>query len=302
MAELRLAESEARFRDLADQSADVVWHFVVQPYPHLDYISPSVETSLGYPPSFFLGDFDRFLDILDDEGRGIIDRALDGEPIPERFDFHFRHADGSVVIGETKTTAVRGALQGVSRDVTELRQLQANLADLALRDPLTGLANRRLFNELFDADLARTERSGLPLAVAFIDLDELKNVNDSYGHEAGDMVLCETARRLQSIVRAADIVARLGGDEFVVVYEPNYATSDDLVERIDDALFAPIDINDTVAVRCPASIGTADTRAVGYDAGALLAAADAAMYDVKRAHQRRRDERAGVASLPAPIL
>ncbi len=294
IADLKLAESEARFRDLADKSVDVVWHFAMHPYPHIDYVSPSVETSLGYPPSFFLDDFDRFLGILDDEGRRAVDRALLGERIPERYDFKFRHANGSIVIGETVTTLIRGGLQGVSRDVTELRQLQASLAALALRDPLTGLANRRLFNELFEADLARRRRSGLPLAVAYIDLDEFKNVNDSYGHDAGDSVLCETAQRLQSIVRAADIVARLGGDEFVVVFEPSYTTSDDLVERIADALSAPITVTDGTELFCPASIGTADTRALGYDAAALLAAADAAMYAVKRVHQRAREDRAPI--------
>ena len=287
IADLKLAESEARFRDLADKSIDVVWHFVVAPYPHLDYVSPSVEKSLGYPPSFFLGDFDQFLEILDDEGRKAVDRALIGERIPERYDFKFRHRNGSIVVGETMTTFVRGGLQGVSRDVTELRRLQAGLATQALRDPLTGLANRRLFNELFAADLARTQRNGLPLAVAFLDLDDFKAVNDSYGHDAGDAVLCATARRLQSIVRTADIVARIGGDEFVVVYEPSYTTTDDLVRRISAALSAPIEINDTAATTCPASIGTADTRNVGYTAAALLAAADAAMYEEKRSHQRR---------------
>ncbi len=287
VADLKLAESEARFRDLADKSVDVVWHFAVDPHPHLDYVSPSVEKSLGYPPSFFLGHFDRFLEILDDEGRRAVDRALLGERIPERCDFKFRHRNGSMVIGETITTLVRRGMQGVSRDVTELRRLQAGLATLALRDPLTGLANRRLFNELFGVDLARTQRNGLPLAVAFLDLDGFKEVNDSYGHDAGDVVLCATARRLQSIVRTADIVARLGGDEFVVVYEPSYTTSDDLVRRISVALSAPIEINDTTTTSCSVSIGTADTRNVGYTPAALLAAADAAMYEVKRAHQRR---------------
>jgi diguanylate cyclase (GGDEF)-like protein/PAS domain S-box-containing protein len=288
VAELKLAESEARFRDLAEKSVDVVWHFVLDPVPHLDYVSPSVERSLGYPPSFFLGDFDVFLGILDDEGRSAVDRALLGERIPERYDFKFRHHDGSIVIGETITSVVRGGLQGVSRDVTELRRLQAGLATQALRDPLTGLANRRLFNELFDSDLARTQRNGLPLAVAFLDLDDFKNVNDSYGHDAGDVVLCETARRLQSVVRTADVVARLGGDEFVVVYEPSFTTSDDLVRRISDALSAPIQVTTSASTSCSASIGTADTRTVGYSAAALLAAADAAMYEVKRAYQRRR--------------
>ena len=284
-AEVKLADSEARFHDLADKTADVVWHFVLRPYPHFDYMSPSVQVILGYSPEFFLDDFRRFLDILDDEGKALVNRALQGDPMPERFDLKYRRADGVIRIGETQTTLLRGGLQGVGRDVTELRRLQDNMAALALRDPLTGLANRRLFQELLKADLARTQRSALPLVVAYLDLDGLKDVNDNYGHDAGDLVLCETARRLVSAVRRADIVARLGGDEFAVVHEPNDPTSLDLVDRLDRALRAPICVSPTVWVSCPASIGVADTRTSGYDAADLIAVADEAMYDVKRARQ-----------------
>jgi diguanylate cyclase (GGDEF)-like protein/PAS domain S-box-containing protein len=283
--EIKLAESEARFRDLADKSADVVWRFVIEPYPHFDYMSPSVENILGYPPSYFLEDFTRMLEVVNDEGRAAIERALSGKQVLGQFDFHLRHANGSIVVGETRTTAVRGGLQGVSRDVTELRQLQDSMAALALRDSLTGLANRRLFKELLDADLARTQRNGLPLALAFLDLDGFKDVNDTYGHDAGDIVLCEIARRLLAIVRGADTVARIGGDEFVIVFEPNDPNSRNLVSRIDRALSEPIDITPGIAVRCPASIGIADTRTVGSNGATLLAAADEAMYTVKRARK-----------------
>jgi len=282
IAELNLADSEARFRNLADGSADVVWRFVLNPHPHFDYMSPSVEKILGYPALVFLDDLTRFLDILDDEGRTQITRALRGELMPERYDLHFRSADGSIVIGEAQTTLIPGGVQGVTRDVTELRSLQANLAALAMRDPLTGLANRRLLDELFEASLLRAHRSGTPLAVEYIDLDGFKAVNDTYGHDAGDIVLCETARRLRSTVRSADLVARIGGDEFVIVREMNEPGWSDLIERIELALSSPIDISDTEAVFCSASIGHADTRTVENTSGALLAAADAAMYARKR--------------------
>ncbi len=289
-AEQSLAESEARFRDLADRSADVVWRFILEPEPHFDYMSPSVESVLGYPPSFFLEDFWRMVEIVEDADAKAIERALNRESGLDRFDFHFRHADGSIVVGETRTTVIGGGLQGVSRDVTELRLLQAELSALALRDPLTGVANRRLFDELFAARLAHSKRSGQPLAVAFLDLDGFKGVNDTLGHSAGDLVLLETARRLSTIVRGADSVARLGGDEFAVIFEPNDAGSDNLVQRIEDELSASINITPTVVVNCPASIGVADTRNVGYDPPALLAAADKAMYEAKRLRRSERPE------------
>ena len=92
-------------------------------------------------------------------------------------------------------------------------------------------------------------------------------------------------------MRGADVVARIGGDEFVIVYEPDDPSSDGLVDRIDASLSAPMAITDTISVFCPASIGTADTRAVGRDATHLLAAADDAMYQVKRARRAVRDAR-----------
>jgi diguanylate cyclase (GGDEF)-like protein/PAS domain S-box-containing protein len=285
IAELNLADSEARFRDLADKSADVVFRFVMNPHPHFDYVSPSVERILGYPPRFFVEDATRFLDVLDEEGRGLIQRAIAGDPLPESCDFRFRRSDGSIVIGEMHNTVIHGGLQGVGRDVTELRQLQEELSALALHDPLTGLANRRLLNELLVAALARTQRDDTPLAIAFIDLDGFKVVNDTHGHDAGDAVLCETARRLLAIVRTTDVVARIGGDEFVVVFEANDPHADDVVARIEAALSIPFTIAAQTTVQCPASIGYADTRTAGVDSVSLLAAADCAMYDVKRARQ-----------------
>lgn len=296
IAELSLAESEARFRNLADSSADVVWRFLLDPHPHFDYMSPAVEHIIGYPPSVFLDDFSKFIDLLDDDGKAWIERAFLGDAPIDHFDLRYRHKDGSIVVGEMHATRIHHGLQGVSRDVTELRALQAELTALALRDPLTGLANRRLFNELLEAGLARTERTGDPLAVAYLDLDGLKHINDTFGHDAGDIVLRETARRLLSIVRGADGVARIGGDEFVVLYEPNQANSDGLIERIDTILSAPIDIGDAGEVCCRASIGRADTNAVPRDAAGLLAAADADMYAVKRARRSLRESGANAAS------
>jgi diguanylate cyclase (GGDEF)-like protein len=186
-------------------------------------------------------------------------------------------------VAETTGSSIDGGLQGVSRDVTELRQLQDELVSQALRDPLTGLANRRLLDELLASTLHRAERNHEIVAVAFLDLDGLKCVNDQHGHDAGDDVLCETARRLVSVAHVADVVARLGGDEFIVVYRPAGVTADALVDAIAAVLDDPIELDSGTIVYCPASIGHVDTTTVGYDADALLAAADEQMYRMKRA-------------------
>lgn len=145
-AELVLAAREALLRELAERSADIVWRFRPDPAPHFDFMSPAVEHVLGYRSEWLLGDFNRFLAILDDESRESVASALGGASALQRTDLRFRCADGRIVIGETVTTPISGGLQGISRDVTELRNLQDNLAALALRDPLTGLGNRRLLD------------------------------------------------------------------------------------------------------------------------------------------------------------
>jgi diguanylate cyclase (GGDEF)-like protein/PAS domain S-box-containing protein len=285
LAELRLVESETRFRDLADKSSDIVWRIVTRPTPHFDYVSPSVDGILGFPPEEFLDDFDRIVEITDGEANTILNRLLAGDQVDARFDLRFRHRDGSVVIGETSITTIHNGAQGVTRDVTELRRLQATTAELALRDPLTGLANRRLFDQLLATELARTERLDTPLAVAYIDLDRLKRVNDRFGHGAGDLVLQEAARRLTRMVEGSDFVARLGGDEFALVYDPTKSSVTDWTADLDRIMALPIPISDAVSVECTASIGVADTRTDGRDPVELLAAADRAMYAVKKSYR-----------------
>ena len=240
IAELKLAESEARFRDLADKSADVVWRFVSEPSPHFDYMSPRSRTSSATRLRIFSVDFARMLDILDDAGRS----ASIG---PSTVRKNSGASTSTFVTPTARSSSARlrpewylAACRVSAATSPSCAVFTENTVALALHDPLTGLANRRLFNELFDADLARTQRSGLPLAVAFLDLDGFKNVNDTYGHDAGDIVLCETARRLMATVRGADVVARIGGDEFVIVYEPTEPKlRTPLIQRVDCALSAP---------------------------------------------------------------
>ena len=172
-------------------------------------------------------------------------------------------------------------------DVTQMHQAREALSHQALHDALTGLPNRLLLTDRLAQALSDSERRGTQLAVAFVDLDHFKRVNDSLGHPVGDALLVEVGRRLASQLRAGDTLARFSGDEFVVVWRDLEDTVEAaaLSARLVDALKAPFDLG-TATVAVTASVGLAVGRAP-QSAEELLLAADAAMYDAK-GHGRGR--------------
>ncbi|HEY2627616.1 MAG TPA: diguanylate cyclase, partial [Usitatibacter sp.] len=192
--------------------------------------------------------------------------------------FYPQFGDGGVVVG----------IYHMTTDISEDRRVQAELDALARRDPLTGLYNRRSFEELLPQAVARCTRNNRRLALLFVDLDRFKAVNDKQGHDAGDDVLKAVATRLGANVRLSDTVARLGGDEFVVILE-ELASPDDakaIAEKILAAIREPIA---TRAGECEvgASIGVAMSEAKDQDCGELLKRAAAAQYAAKGAGRGR---------------
>jgi diguanylate cyclase (GGDEF)-like protein/PAS domain S-box-containing protein len=195
-----------------------------------------------------------------------------------------RHANGHWIPLLSSATVVPGAdgsvfgCVAVNRDITELRRAEHN----ATHDPLTGLPNRRLLDDRLTHALARAARRRSSLAVLFVDLDAFKSVNDSYGHDEGDVLLRTCARRLQRSLRASDTVTRLGGDEFVVVAEDVASPGDAalVAQRILDSMMIPVPVRGGV-ITISASIGV--VLSTGLDAtNDLLRRADAAMYRAKQ--------------------
>jgi len=287
-AEQELAASEARFRELADRASDVVFHIALTPHPHFTYLSPAVERLLGVSVEELTTDLDRFVEMLDADGRAVVLAALSSQEMSERFDLRFRHPDGRMMVGEIQVTSLPDGIQGIARDVTEVRALQAELAALAARDPLTGLVNRRLLDELLASALSAARRNGTTVTVAYLDLNDFKAVNDIHGHDAGDQVLRVTARRLLLAVRANDVVARVGGDELVLVLAGNRSATDDVIHRVREVVAQPIDLPDGSELHLTASIGRASTDEVGWDPTRLLATADTEMYEAKHHRQAMR--------------
>ncbi len=179
-------------------------------------------------------------------------------------------------------------LFGTLQDVSERRAAQARISHLAHYDALTGLPNRVLFGDRASVAIARARRNHIPLALLYIDLDNFKNVNDSLGHAAGDLLLKEVARRFVGCVRASDTVCRQGGDEFLVLL-PEIRNPEDagvIAQKLLHSLEAPVSLPGMeAAVGC--SVGIALLGEQGSDLDTLLRNADTAMYEAKSAGRRR---------------
>jgi diguanylate cyclase (GGDEF)-like protein len=161
---------------------------------------------------------------------------------------------------------------------------EQDLHRLATTDALTGINNRRMFDDYFPRALARADRSGQQVGMAFLDIDHFKAINDLHGHAAGDAVLVEFARRLTQAVRYTDTVARLAGDEFVIVFEqlPSGAEMSLLGSKIVDAMRTPFVIGNT-SLMVTTSVGIALTTEHPVSADDVMRAADQALYGVKAA-------------------
>lgn len=172
---------------------------------------------------------------------------------------------------------------GAISDISALKAKEEMLEHLAHHDPLTGLPNRLLLDARFELSLQNSARRNSKLAVLFIDLDNFKEINDLYGHKAGDQLLIEIALRLQQLLREEDTVSRLGGDEFVILLsEVNEVESVlELAEKIKLSINQSLSTDDGVALKVNASIGIALYPDHGRDTSSLLSRADDAMYKAK---------------------
>lgn len=284
-----LRKSEERFRDLTELSSDWYWE---QDYRYrFVQINGDVEGKTGLTAEDYIG---KTLWELPFETAAIEDwtehrnRVVAGKPFNELV-LKTVCADGKpryLSISGLPVRDARGRLKGyrgIGKDITERKEAEQRIHHLATHDILTGLPNRLMFNEMLAHEVEKGRRYQTRFALMFIDLDQFKDVNDSFGHDAGDMLLKETAKRLRDNVRSCDFVARLAGDEFVViVQEPGEIDQlHAIADKIVHALRAPVMLGGRRHF-VTASIGICAFPNDGVDEASLLKHADAAMYAVKR--------------------
>ena len=215
--------------------------------------------------------------------------CLDGTRPSLHIEYRVRHHDGEWHWVQARAIVVRSdahnrplRMTGMMSDISEKRRSEEVAWHHANFDALTGLPNRRLFRDRLDHEVRKAQRTGLPLALLFIDLDHFKEANDLLGHDIGDRVLIEAGQRICGCVRRSDTVARLGGDEFTAILTElvDLAPVEQVAQKINDALSAPFLVDDEV-VYLSASIGITLYPGDASKAEDLVRNADQAMYVAK---------------------
>jgi diguanylate cyclase (GGDEF)-like protein/PAS domain S-box-containing protein len=259
-----------------------------------EYVNPSFERITGLPRSEAMGSRKAIFGLEEADADAALEAAVSGKSW--RGEIDAVRADGESIVEEVTIAPVSESggppvrIVAVIRDVTERRRLQERLERLAHYDPLTALPNRALFFDRLESAVSRARREERRFALLFIDLDGFKAVNDGYGHDAGDYLLFETARRLRMAIRDSDTAGRMGGDEFTILLE-NISKPEDaaaVADKIRASLIEPTVIPSGAKVSVGASVGIAVFPDDGEDGESVLKAADSAMYAIKLATGNRR--------------
>ena len=308
----QLFEAQTRYGALVEQIPAIVYVDVADEDMTTTYVSPQILPLLGYTPQEYVDDPGLWTRILHADDRdAAVETYLRGRELGEPFVYEYRliardgrtvwFRDSAIVLPDADGRPAR--IQGVMLDITERKAAEQHIAYLAYHDKLTDMPNRVMFDELLDLSLARARRSGLGVAVIWVDLDDFRLVNDSLGHETGDELIRLLADRLREATRDTDLVARPGGDEFLVLLADLDVTppvpggqdggsiaAEAVSVRIQEAMRAPFEVAGMeLYITASQGIGVfpGDPRDAGDaddadDAASLLKNAETAMFESKK--------------------
>ncbi len=296
-AEEQLRQSEERWKLALESTGDGVWDWHIQ--SGMEYYSRRYKEMYGYSEDKVWQQSDQFEDIVhpDDKEQLLRDQQahFEGRTPTYRNEHRVRCSDGSwkwilsrgmVISRDAQGKPVR--MIGTHTDITEWKKSEALIWQQANYDPLTGLPNRRMLRDRLEQDIRKCKHDGLQLAILFIDLDHFKEVNDTLGHDSGDLLLIEAADRIRHCVRDSDTVARMGGDEFTVVLSELSGAErlERILQKILGALSAAFQLGDE-QVFISASIGITMYPADATEVESLFKNADQALYVAKGAGRNR---------------
>lgn len=291
-----LEDTENKYQRLIDSIQHLYFFFSLNPQGQFTYLSDSVEKILGYDKDAFQNHYVEYLtdDPQNQEALDLFNRALKGN-VTHPYEMSFFHKDGSVRYVEMVTTPVRDennkltVIEGVAKDITHFIHLQQDLQfqrdsleHEATHDSLTGLSNRALFYDRLKQALLKIELHESEVGVIVLDIDRFKEINDSFGHYYGDMLLKDMASRLRDCLSESDTLSRLGGDEFAMIVENAHgeARLSEIIQNVREAMVEPF-LVESERFYLTTSMGITLAPQDSVDPDELIKNADAAMNQAK---------------------
>ena len=284
LAEQALADSERRLRTITDNVPAVIAHIDAQ--ERYTFVNGYVREVAGQDPDDMVG-----RTVEEVRGHALysmlkphIEHALAGRSSTFEYEADYggrHHYFQTTYLPATSTTGEQSGFYALTTEITRIKMAEQQLVYLAHNDMLTGIANRRHFNDGIRRAMQHASITQAPLLVMLVDVDHFKQINDNYGHGVGDAVLREIATRLKAAIRKSDLLARLGGDEFVILCDDidSIDVAETMAQKVTAAVEGPIVVGDE-ELRVTLSVGAALCRDVG-SVDAMMQRADEALYRAK---------------------